>query len=110
MIETRQTILNEIYRSIEDPDNVELVSLKECFVDIEDKLQPDDPFIHILFAFGDSICIPETPNQIFRIQQAFGILDYYSNLLLITPDKISKAVMELENIGFDTTPIPLNIT
>lgn len=71
---------------------------------------PSDPFVAVVLALHDSLAYKNrwgdyTANQ---YEQACAILAKFANQELF-PEKVEKAVMELEAAGFDTTPFEVEI-
>jgi len=72
---------------------------------------PSDGFIEILLAVYDSLAfqgqwVTYNPEQ---FKNAYAILKKYAERPLLKPNDVEKAIMEIEKVGFDTTPIPLVI-
>lgn len=72
---------------------------------------PSDGFIEILLALYDSLAFQGqwvTYNS-DQFNNAYAILKKYAERTLLKANDVEKAIMEIEDIGFDTTPIPLVI-
>lgn len=77
---------------------------------MEDHL-PDDPLLEVLFAFYDALA--------FRNQWSYYEADQYAKAREVVrlasqkqplqPSAVEKAIMDLEDIGFNTTPYPLDM-
>lgn len=72
---------------------------------------PDDPFLEVLLGFYDALTFDNnwmhyTANQ---YAQAYDVLKQFSSQRRIQTDDVERAIMDLEDIGFDTTPYPLEI-
>lgn len=68
-----------------------------------------DPFLEVLMAFHDSLAVE---NKWFeysaeQYEKAYNLLKRLGQKRSIKNEMIEKAIMELEDIGFDTTPFEL---
>jgi hypothetical protein len=72
---------------------------------------PGDPFLEILFALYDSLAFQGQWATYIADQfsNAYGILINFAGRPHLKLDDVEKAIINLENVGFDTTPIPLLI-
>jgi hypothetical protein len=72
---------------------------------MEDK-SPDDPFLDVLYAFYDALAYENNWAK-YNVQQYANAKNILENLFdrpTITPDVIEKAILALEEIGFQTMP------
>jgi hypothetical protein len=78
--------------------------------EMEDR-SPKDPFLDILFALYDALAVDNnwTKYTADQYAKAKEVLEKYSKRSILNQKAIEKAIVELEEIGFDTTPFTLNI-
>lgn len=72
---------------------------------------PDDPLLEILFSLYDALSFENNwaNTKGVEFNGANLLLKEYANRFPLRNREVEKAIMELEEIGFDTTPIPLII-
>ena len=72
---------------------------------------PDDPFLEVLLGFYDALTFDSNWTRYAADQyaEAYKVLKQLSSQQRIQTDAVERAVMKLEDIGFDTTPYPLDI-
>lgn len=74
-----------------------------------DEVSPRDPFLEVLFALHDAMSFENnwTFYNAEQFAKAWEILKKYSNREVLNQNGVEKAIMELEEAGFDTTPFPI---
>ncbi|MDO8736786.1 MAG: hypothetical protein Q7K29_06855 [Thermoleophilia bacterium] len=72
---------------------------------------PHDPFLEILYAFYDALAFKNKWMDFDATQFAMvrEVLKRFAERSELRQSEIEKAIMKLEEIGFDTTPIPMAI-
>lgn len=71
---------------------------------------PHDPFLELLYAFYDALAY-ENQWLLYngdQFVQAKEVLKQFAERVDLPQSEVEKAIMRLEQIGFDTTPIPLD--
>lgn len=76
-----------------------------------DEISPFDPFVEVIMAIHDALVYQDnwskfSPDQ---YEAAYKLLKSLVQRHHISNDAVEKAIMELEKIGFDTTPFELDI-
>jgi len=73
---------------------------------------PLDPFVEVLMALHDAMVFENrwTDYEADQYQAAHEVLKKLTKPKRLTSDKAEKALMELDDIGFDTTPFVMDIT
>jgi len=76
-----------------------------------DEISPFDPFVEVIMALHDALAYQDnwskfSPNQ---YEGAYQLLKGLIQRHHISNNAVEKAIMELEKIGFDTTPFELDI-
>lgn len=77
---------------------------------MEDHL-PDDPLLEVLFALYDALAFNGRWGHYKADQyaKAIEVVRRVSQQQPLQTNAVEEAIMELENIGFDTTPYPLDM-
>ena len=77
---------------------------------MEDR-SPEDPFLDVLFALYDALAFNNnwTNYTAEQYSKAKKVLEKYSKRSLLDQKDVEKAIIELEDIGFDTTPFILEL-
>ncbi len=76
--------------------------------ELED-ISPNDPFLEILSGFYVALAFDNQWTD-YKAEQYAAIrktLKKFADRPTLKPSEVEKAVMEIEEIGFDTTPIPI---
>ncbi len=98
--------LSEIQPNVNSPSaSVYVNTILHAIRDMEDK-SPDDPFLDILYGFYDALAYENNWAK-YNVQQYANAKNILENLFdrpTITPDVIEKAILALEEIGFQTMP------
>ena len=73
---------------------------------------PLDPFVEVLMALHDALAFENrwADYEADQYQAVHEVLKKLTKPKRLTSDKAEKALMELEDIGFDTTPFAMEIT
>ena len=75
-----------------------------------EEISPFDPFVEIVMALHDALVFQDNWNK-YNLNQykgAYRILKDFAKRSNISTDVVEKAIMELEKLGFNTTPFELD--
>lgn len=103
--------LRKLQPHIGSPGSITYIDSLFCAIRQMMEHSPEDPFLEVLLAFYDALTFNHSWARYTAKQyaEAYKVLKQLSSQQHIHMNAVERAIMKLEDIGFDTTPYTLEI-